>query len=98
MSKTDKTKPFWVKLMHGDLEVEELHDHCDGPCDLPSPEVPDGYWHGPIATKCRRVFVYTGVHVCCCKLCHGDYVWDIRPGKRQRIQSRRMCRDWQRDY
>jgi hypothetical protein len=53
MSKTDRTKPFWVKLMHGDLATEELHNHADG---------------------------------------------DIHPGKRQRLESRRMCRDWQRNY
>lgn len=98
MSKTDKTKPFWVKLMHGDLDVEELHDHTEGLCDLPDRNSPEGYWHGLIAPNCRRVFVYTGTHVCCCKLCHGDYGWDVRPGKRQRLDGRRMCRDWRREY
>ncbi|MGV9803138.1 hypothetical protein ACWDTP_34295, partial [Mycobacterium sp. NPDC003449] len=49
-------------------------------------------------TGAIQVFFYTGTHVCCCTLCHGDHVWDIRPGKRQRIEGRRACRDWQRDY
>jgi len=97
MSKTDKTAPFWVKLMRGDLETEELHDHTDGPCDLPDRTMKDA-WTRPHKTRCYRVFVYSGVHVCCCRMCHGDYGFDIPPSRRQRINSRRACRDWQRDY
>ena len=33
MSRTDKTKPFWVKLAHGDLKTVEVHNHTDGRCD-----------------------------------------------------------------
>ncbi|CRZ14802.1 hypothetical protein [Mycolicibacterium neworleansense] len=95
MSKTDKTKPFWVKLMHGDLATEEQHDHIDGNCDLPPIGDATAFIYG--TTQCRRAFVYTGIRPCCCKLCQ-DYGWDIRPGKRQRIESGRMCRDWQRNY
>lgn len=96
MSKTDKTKPFWVKLMHGDLATEELHNHTEGTCDLPPVEDATAFTYR--TTRCRRGFVYTGTHVCCCPVCHGDFGWDVRPGKRQRLESRRMCRDWQRDY
>ncbi|KHO26266.1 hypothetical protein QQ44_11070 [Mycolicibacterium setense] len=95
MSKTDKTKPFWLKLMHGDLASEELHDHSEGACDLPPVDNATAFARG--ATQCRRVFVYTGTRTCCCTLCQ-DYGWDIRPGKRQHLESRRMCRDWQRNY
>ncbi|MBU8832902.1 hypothetical protein [Mycolicibacterium goodii] len=92
MSKTDKTTPFWVKLMRGDIASVEVHDHTDGTCDMPDAATPSGW------TKhqgCHRAFVYTGTRVCCCPLCHGDGGWDVRPGKRQRLASRRMCRDWQ---
>ena len=99
MSKTDKTKPFWLKLAHGDLAWEEVHDHTGGPCDLTPPDDLDSYgWCSHGGRRCYRAFVYTGTHVCCCKHCHGDYCWDIPPGRRQRIESKRMCRDWQREY
>ncbi|GAT04458.1 hypothetical protein [Mycolicibacterium fortuitum] len=95
MSRTDKTKPFWVKLMHGDLATEEQHNHTDGTCDLPPIEDATAFTY--CTTQCRRAFVFTGTRVCCCKLCQ-DHGWDIRPGKRQRLESRRKCRDWERDY
>lgn len=98
MSRTDKTKPFWVKLMHGDLSVEELHDHSEGPCDLPAPNVPESYWYGPSTSKCRRTFVYTGTHTCCCHLCHSCDEYMVRPGKRQRLDGKKACRDWRNEY
>ncbi|QRY43201.1 hypothetical protein JVX93_21900 [Mycolicibacterium boenickei] len=99
MSKTDKTKPLHIKLAHGDLDWEEVHDHTEGPCDLAPADDMESYgWHAGCGRRCYRTFVYTGTHVCCCKMCHGDYGWDVRPGKRQRINGRRMCRDWERDY
>ena len=47
MSKTDKTDPFWVKSMRGDLASEEVHDHRDGVCDMPSDA--DAYHSGGVA-------------------------------------------------
>ncbi|MCV7068494.1 hypothetical protein H7H51_27300 [Mycolicibacterium farcinogenes] len=96
MSRTDKTKPFWVKLMHGDLATEEQHNHADGTCDLPPIEDANALIYG--TTRCQRTFVYTGTRVCCCPMCRGDFGWDLRPGKRQRLESRRKCRNWDRDY
>lgn len=96
MSKTDKTAPFWVKLMRGDLHTEELHDHCDGPCDMPDRDDKRG-WGYQNKTRCCRVFSYTGVHVCCCRYCHGDF-WSVSPSRRRRIDGKRACRDWQREY
>ena len=96
MSKTDKTDPFWVKLMRGDLASEEVHDHRDGVCDMPSDA--DAYhWAAWQRPRCYRSFVYTGVHVCCCAMCHGNGGWDVRPGKRQRLDGKRACRDWGRE-
>jgi hypothetical protein len=98
MSKTDKTKPFWVKLMHGDLAVEESHDHSDGPCDLPGPDVAESYGWWPSQARCRRSFVYTGIHTCCCSLCHSSGGSETRPQKKRRMEGRRACRDWEREY
>lgn len=97
MSKTDKTAPFWVKEMRGDLATEEVHYHIDGPCDLPDRRT-EAAWVWPRVTRCYHTFVYTGVHVCCCKHCHGDYCWDIPPGRRQRRTSKELCRNWEREY
>ncbi|MFD9794159.1 hypothetical protein ACFWXK_24780 [Streptomyces sp. NPDC059070] len=33
MSRTDKTKPLWVR--HQEHGPRAIHDHRDGPCDLP---------------------------------------------------------------
>lgn len=96
MSRTDKTAPFWVKLMRGDLASEEVHDHCEGPCDLPAHDVVDS-WVRPHKTTCHRTFTYTGVHVCCCKFCHGDF-WSVAPGRRQRLDGKRACREWESEY
>lgn len=94
MSKTDKTKPFWVKMKDGDLAWRESHDHREGPCDLPN-EIDADYWHN---TRCRYEWVFDGTHVCCCPMCHGDWWWDIPPNKRQRLTGKRLCRDWKREY
>lgn len=67
LSRTDKTKPFWVKLAHGDLMVVEAHDHIAGPCDLPDPY--DAFAFSRLTTRCRREFVYTGTSTCCCRMC-----------------------------
>jgi hypothetical protein len=93
MSKTDKTAPFWVKMMRGDIASAEVHDHADGICDMPDRTARPG---GTSVRGCRRVFVYTGTNVCCCAMCHGN--WGVRPGKRRRIESRRMCRDWDTEF
>lgn len=95
MSKTDKTKPFWVKLMHGDLASEEVHDHRDGVCDMPPVEEAVRWVPGQ---RCYRTFVYTGTQTCCCPMCRESGWWDIPPRKRQRIESKRMCRNWEREY
>jgi hypothetical protein len=95
MSRTDKTKPFWVKLLHGDLAYTEDHDHTDGHCDLPDPCDAVAYTYG--TTQCRRNFFYTGIQTCCCGLCQIDGS-DVRSGKRQRLDRRKAERDWREEY
>lgn len=96
MSKTDKTKPFYLKLAHGDLAWKESHDHTDGLCDLPPVENTDSYWKHD--TSCYRTFVYTGIHACCCHRCHSSDEYMLRPGKRQRLKGKRIVRDWEKEY
>jgi hypothetical protein len=84
-------------MRQGHLATTEAHDHSDGVCDLPK-EI-DDTWGWPPHPHCRHEFVYTGVHVCCCAMCHGDFSWDIRPGKRQRIGGRKYTQgDWAGEY
>lgn len=35
MSRTDQTRPMGVRVMDRRRWLEEVHDHADGPCDLP---------------------------------------------------------------
>lgn len=97
MSRTDKTKPFWVKLRHRDLWVVDEHDHRDGVCNLPAaPEVAS---YGPgHRFDCRWEFRYSGTHVCCCRLCHSADDSQTRPQKLRRMEDVRACRDWEREY
>lgn len=94
MSRTDKTKPFWVKLAHGDLCAVEQHDHTDGRCDLPPVTDAVAFTYG--TTQCRRAFRYTGVNTCCCALCRGGWLRQER--RKRRLAGRRACRNWERDY
>lgn len=96
MSKTDKTNPFWVKLMHGDLATEEVHRHEHGPCTLPPVGADEKGW-GWEPEGCYRDFRYTGTHVCCCHMCHSSDEYELRPGKRQRLEGKAACRDWEDD-
>lgn len=91
MSKTDKTNPLWVKITRGDVASEEIHNHSDGVCDLPA----DGSLAWSRGQRCRREFVYTGTHTCCCHWCHSEDTWEIPPGKRQRIDGKEICRNWE---
>ncbi|MEW2527002.1 hypothetical protein [Streptomyces sp. NPDC047071] len=63
MSRTDKTKPLWVR--HKEHRPRPVHDHRHGPCDLPprpTREDPEG-----ADTRCR--WEHPGAllfgHTCC---------------------------------
>lgn len=99
MSRTDKTKPFWVKLAHRDLQVVERHDHTGGPCDLPDRF--DAFAFARLTTRCRREFVETDTRVCCCPMCHGaDYPDRTEPQRRRRERRRAKLadRNWALGY
>lgn len=99
MSRTDKTKPFWVKLAHGDLKTVEVHNHTDGRCDLPRARQGAAFTYG--TTQCRRRFVYTGIRTCCCPMCHGlDYPDRTEPQRRRRERRKTKRADrsnWMKD-
>jgi hypothetical protein len=99
LSRTDKTKPFWLKLAHGDLMAVEVHNHIDGYCDLPDPY--DAFAFSRLTTRCRREFVFTGTMTCCCRMCHARGYPDRTERQRRRFERRkqrsRLRRDW-RNY
>jgi len=99
MSRTDKTKPFWVKLAHGDLAAVEVHDHSHGVCDLPDPL--DEFAFSRLTTRCRREFVYRGTNACCCRMCRGIDYPDRTESQRRRHERRRRHRadqDWRETW
>lgn len=96
MSRTHKTKPFWVKLKQGHLKSVEIHHHHDGVCDMPSEEEACRKDWMAFGRQCHRSFVYTGIHTCCCSMCHRDGGWF--PKKRERLAHKRECREWDKDY
>ena len=57
MSRTDKTKPFWVKLAHGDLKPSKFTITLTAAaiCRARGREPRSPYG----TTPCRRRFVYT---------------------------------------
>lgn len=73
MSRTDKDRPLDVKMwdFYDRIHKQAHHDHSVSVCDLP-----ENYeehinqvrrWYG---SKCYWDFDYTGIHICCCWMCH----------------------------
>ncbi len=61
MSRTDKTRPWWVQLVDAPgVSCKPVHDHRFGPCTLPSRAVPQRadrgrcHWVGTAAFNMRR--------------------------------------------
>jgi hypothetical protein len=99
LSRTDKTKPFWVKLAHRDLSMVEVHDHTNGPCDLPDPF--DAFAFRYRTTRCRREFFETDTRVCCCPVCHAAEYPDrteTQRRRRERREAKLADRNWAKDY
>ncbi|MEU6964136.1 hypothetical protein [Streptomyces chrestomyceticus] len=64
MSRTDKTKPLWIR--HAEHGPRPVHDHRYGPCDLPPHPT-----RRPAETRCR--WEHPGVILLgstCCAGCH----------------------------
>ncbi len=94
MSRTHKTKPVWVQMKQGHLAHEEWHQHDGGVCDLPEKDSEDGWrWR---RGGCCREFVYTGTHTCGPSCCGDSY--SHPPAKLQRLESKRLEKNWNWDY
>jgi hypothetical protein len=92
MSRTDKTKPFVIKLWHGDLARQARHHHGAGSlCDLPASLEED--LAAAVRGRCIWEFRWTGVRDCCCGLCRDQGAYrsalrGIRASDKTRLTSR----------
>lgn len=109
MSKTDKTRPYWVKVRDKASYLVENHDHRDGVCNLPERPTPhnraDYNWAAPWQSgDCQWItsaeFWSSPDALCPCKMCHGSYGWeDGTSARAQRRKARRYSRDgWRDEY
>lgn len=108
MSKTDKTRPYWVKVRDKSSYLVENHDHSNGVCDLPERPSRDNYvdyawglsWQsGSCCWITSREFLDSPDSKCCCYMCGYDAYESITLRKRQRIEGRKYCRDgWLDEY
>lgn len=88
MSKTDKTKPYWVQVMHGDVPSVEQHDHADGVCDLLG-HIKDKHYVQPLRGQCYIQYWFDGRnHFCGCWLCTG-HIERKAANRKQRRDARR---------
>jgi hypothetical protein len=93
MSKTNKTRPYWVKLAERPMgSCKPFHDHTNGVCDLP--DLPTGgqrlgahccYW---VPTQS---FAYSGAARCGCQICTHQIARRIKR-RRERKQGRAVTR------
>ena len=95
MARTDKTRPFRVKMVDSPSNYKAVHHHEDGSCDLPAP--PTGQWSdGRPRTTCHWTHTDTwlgaGDKFCGCRMCtnHWGRRWDRR---NDRHRAQRECRD-----
>ena len=98
MSKTDKTRPFKIRL-GDDLARIAHHDHSNGFCDLPSTLAEELARAGSSRNEynCFWDFVYTGINVCGCGYCRQDTSY--RNALRSYRQlARRELRDAAKEY
>lgn len=103
MSKTDKTAPYWVKMMYEPRFLTEVHDHRFHDCNLPSrpATAKDIQWHGG---KDRPCFWYVDHSFwrsrwgkCPCWMCHGSWWDELKQSERRK--AKRYCRDgWRDEY
>ncbi|NJQ00372.1 hypothetical protein [Streptomyces zingiberis] len=87
MSRTDRTKPLWVR--HAEHDPRPVHDHRFGPCDLPPRPARE-----ETGTRCRRqrpdalLFGHT-----CCSGCTRRGCVRLLAGRRETRRRRGLAAD-----
>lgn len=102
MSRTDKTRPLWVKVLDHPRWLVEVHDHTSGQdCDLPVTPV-WGWAEGRPSTRCHwdqsAASFDHPEHRCGCPFC-ADKPDRRRKRRRERAEARRYSRGgWVTEY
>lgn len=96
MSKTNKTRPLYVRLSdHNDkrVGVKEVHDHRSTACDLPQLDNKTIYKHSMVkhSTNCYYDFKYVGSNPHGCKACT-DQLSRKRNAKNVRHRNKQTLR------
>ncbi len=90
MSRTDKTKPWWVRVAEHQPWAE--HQHDAGICTLPAtPYEVDIRWSGCHYSWWKLAFRDQCCHGCGCRMCSG-YYWRREERRRSRHQAQRAAR------
>jgi hypothetical protein len=96
MSRTDKTRPWWVQMVDAPGSTcKPAHDHRWEPCTLPSEIVAV---HTPLRAR-RGGCHWTGTAAYCVRRCesHGHREWNFfcrQERRRSRHQARRDLHAW----
>jgi hypothetical protein len=92
MSKTDKTRPWWVQLVDAPgVSCKPVHDHRFGPCTLPRQATPERArrggcrWEGTAAFYVRRCESHGHLE---------SHFMSRQDRRRDRHQARRELRAW----
>ena len=107
LSKTDKTRPYWVKVRDKHSYLVENHDHRDGVCNLPERPTTtnraDYMWSAPWQSgDCVWItsseWWKSSDARCPCYMCGYD-AYDTPRRLRERREGKRYCRDgWRDEY
>ncbi len=86
MSRTDAHAPFHVRVARREVFVVAVHRCAGRDCDLPNRSA------GRVG-RCRWQFIFTGVNVCNCWMCHWHHrAEDRRSAVRTRLRG--IARAW----
>lgn len=80
MSKTHKTKPYWVKLRQGIIPTHEYHDHRRGECNFTAPS---RRWWSPGGCGLQETYIARNM---CCSCCH----YPTQRSEREQKQRREL--------
>ena len=103
MSRTDKTRPWWVQMVDAPGSTcEPEHDHRWGPCTLPNEITPVRALFRPVLRADRTGCRWTGTAAFWVRRCesHGAGEWNAfrrEDRRRNRRQARRDLRAWNGD-
>ena len=94
MSRTDAHGPFWSWL-NDPAARKEVHDHRNGPCDLPSVQDQLRKDGGALRrTRCRWEVDHTRVPpLCGCRMCT-EHEWRRGERRRERHETKRRLRNY----